>query len=327
MCYFSIIIPVYKVEKYLNQCVDSILCQDFNDYELILVDDGSPDKCPKICDEYKDKNVNVKVIHKSNGGSSSARNAGIHVATGKYIIFVDGDDYWKDKDALSELKKRCDLSHPDYLGFNCCNFNESNGSFIYENSGIDGDKLCKMTSDEVLKYFTEIAYFPATAWICTISREFILSNDIFFVEGIKSEDIDWLINVFTHAEKYDFIDIYFYVYRLNRDGSITNSIDKKAIEDMLYIVDKWCKILNLGEYSQIAKYLYDYLAYHYLCTLIMVNYLDKENKKEMKKYIEKYKFLSKKGIRNKVKIAGLCYRIFGFNIGAKLLFYYHNRNK
>lgn len=97
---FSIIIPCYKVEQYLRQCVDSVLAQTFEDYEVILVDDGSPDGSPAICDEYGEKSDKVKVIHKSNGGLSDARNAGLDVAQGDYVMFLDSDDWWDDVDAL-----------------------------------------------------------------------------------------------------------------------------------------------------------------------------------------------------------------------------------
>ncbi len=94
--HLSIIIPVYKVEEYLRKCIDSILQQDYNDYELILVDDGSPDNCPQICDEYSKKYDNVKVIHQKNGGVCAARNVGLAIATGVWIWFIDGDDYIDD---------------------------------------------------------------------------------------------------------------------------------------------------------------------------------------------------------------------------------------
>ena len=89
----SIIVPVYNVDKYLSKCIDSIISQTYNDIELILVDDGSPDNSPKICDEYARKDNRIIVIHKENGGVSSARNAGLDIAKGKYIGFVDPDDY------------------------------------------------------------------------------------------------------------------------------------------------------------------------------------------------------------------------------------------
>lgn len=93
---FSIIVPIYNVEKYLRCCVDSVLAENFADYEMILVDDGSPDGCGKICDEYAGKYPHIKVIHKENGGLSDARNAGIRAAKGDYLIFLDSDDYWAD---------------------------------------------------------------------------------------------------------------------------------------------------------------------------------------------------------------------------------------
>lgn len=89
----SVIVPVYKVEKYLDRCVRSILTQTYDDFELILVDDGSPDNCPKMCDTYAEKNKNVRVLHKKNGGLSDARNAGTVIAKGEYVTYIDSDDY------------------------------------------------------------------------------------------------------------------------------------------------------------------------------------------------------------------------------------------
>ena len=90
--FFSVIVPVYNVEKYLSDCIESVLTQTFSDFELILVDDGSLDSCPVICDDYKEKDNRIKVIHKSNGGLASARRAGIKVAEGDYVFNLDSDD-------------------------------------------------------------------------------------------------------------------------------------------------------------------------------------------------------------------------------------------
>lgn len=98
----SVIVPIYKVEKYLEKCIESIISQTYNDLEIILVDDGSPDKCPEICDEFARKDGRIKVVHKENGGLLSARKAGLETATGEYVGFVDGDDYIQ-KDMYFEL--------------------------------------------------------------------------------------------------------------------------------------------------------------------------------------------------------------------------------
>ena len=90
--FFSVIVPIYNVEKYLNRCIDSVISQTFDDFELVLVDDGSPDNCPKICDEYAEKDARIKVVHKKNGGLVSARQAGVSIAQGEYIFNLDGDD-------------------------------------------------------------------------------------------------------------------------------------------------------------------------------------------------------------------------------------------
>ena len=112
---FTVIVPIYNVEKYLEKCIDSILAQTFTDYELLLVDDGSTDRCPEICDAYEKKDKRIKVIHKPNGGLVSARNAGIFAAKGDYITYVDGDDWVKPEllqfvhDRIAESSQQVDM--------------------------------------------------------------------------------------------------------------------------------------------------------------------------------------------------------------------------
>ena len=113
----SIVVPVYNVEKYLNQCVDSVLAQTYKNIEVILVDDGATDASPAICDEYAEKDNRVKVVHKKNGGLSSARNSGIKVATGDYLMFIDSDDYWNADFVLRELIDKTLASDADITCF------------------------------------------------------------------------------------------------------------------------------------------------------------------------------------------------------------------
>ena len=127
---FSIIIPVYKVEKYLQECVDSVLSQTFTDYEIILVDDGSPDNCPKICDEYAKTDERIKVIHQKNSGQACARNAAIKMASGEYILCLDSDDYYADTNVLESV---CDEDATDEL---------KHGTYKYFKD-IEKDTFCK----------------------------------------------------------------------------------------------------------------------------------------------------------------------------------------
>ena len=107
MCRVSVIVPVYQVERYLPRCIDSILAQTFTDFELILVNDGTKDDCPRIMQEYADRDARIRQVHKENGGLSSARNAGLDIAQGEYIAFVDSDDY-VDPDLLADAVAAAD---------------------------------------------------------------------------------------------------------------------------------------------------------------------------------------------------------------------------
>ena len=112
----SVVIPIYNVEDYLERCIDSVLNQNVDEIEIILVDDGSPDKCPQICDSYATKFSNIKVVHKKNAGLSAARNTGIELATGKYITFLDSDDAWM-QNKLSHIMQILFEKKPDLLMF------------------------------------------------------------------------------------------------------------------------------------------------------------------------------------------------------------------
>lgn len=131
----SVIVPVYKVEDYIGRCVDSIINQTYKNLEIILVDDGSPDKCPQICDEYERNDARVKVIHKENGGAAQARNAALKIITGKYITFVDSDDFL-DIQAIEKWKSLCDEFEADLVVGNFCNY-YSDADILYSHDGVN----------------------------------------------------------------------------------------------------------------------------------------------------------------------------------------------
>lgn len=176
---FSIIVPIYNVEKYLRCCVDSVLAENFADYEMILVDDGSPDGCGKICDEYAGKYPHIKVIHQENGGLSDARNAGIRAAKGDYLIFLDSDDYWADTnrsknagggDILFDLQQLADkkvdlILHPSSLNYHVI------------------PKGADFSDNDFVRHFETLVegrYYIANAWTKIVRREIIIKNNLFF---------------------------------------------------------------------------------------------------------------------------------------------------
>ena len=212
MCVVSVIVPVYKVENVLHYCIDSILNQTYKDFELILVDDGSPDRCPKICDDYAEKDSRIKVVHKKNGGLSDARNAGMAVATGKYISFIDSDDYVSDDffECLLDVmnKENSDIAECSVVKF-------------YEDNRFDeiSDDLSVKTYDTQDAMSALIAENPFHQHVWNKLYKTELVKDIPYAVGKLNEDEFWTYQVFGRANKVSKLNKTMYYY-FQRNSSI-----------------------------------------------------------------------------------------------------------
>lgn len=221
----SIIIPVYNVEKYLKRCVESARAQTLSNLEIILVDDGSPDICPQICDEYTKEDSRIKVIHKVNGGLASARNAGMHIATGKYIFFLDSDD-WLEKDGMQTLYETAEKYQVDFVRYRAI---RSGWPGMEENAPCMVEEIRELQEGLYDKKRSMNEIYPrllATsqltmgaivgAWGSLYRTDFLRENGLEFYEEVKfSEDLIFSANVVRAAEKFYFIDrpgIYHYFY-------------------------------------------------------------------------------------------------------------------
>ena len=211
----SIVVPIYKVETYLRKCVDSLLQQDLseNEYEIILVDDGSPDGCGEICDRYASQHANIKVVHRPNGGLSAARNSGIEVAQGDYVQFVDSDDYLE-SNVLKALIDKAETARLDVLRFNYQNVNEQYEAF---------------EPNKVSRPFVDYCEEPCDGLTFLTER---LLEGYRFKEGILFEDTEWTPRMLMRAIRVSSMDKIVYNY-LQRIGSITKSIDEMIIKNTL----------------------------------------------------------------------------------------------
>lgn len=234
----SVIVPIYKVEHYLVKCVDSLLNQDLSleEYEIILVDDGSPDRCGEICDEYAAKFANIKVVHRANGGLSVARNSGIESAQGKYVQFIDSDDYLE-SNVLNTLVAKMETDNLDILRFNYQNVNERYEVF---NPNKDGKRYVDYR-DEVcdgLVFLTHRLGPGCYAWQFIIKRE--LLDGCRFKEGVYFEDTEWTPRLLLKARRVTSTELLVYNY-LMRQGSITQSVDekkkRKVLNDKFLLID------------------------------------------------------------------------------------------
>ena len=239
----SVIVPVYKVEKYLDRCVESIRKQTYKNLEIILVDDGSPDNCPQMCDEWAKKDSRIKVVHKENGGLSDARNVGIENSAGDYVLFVDSDDY-VDVTMIEKMVDRIDADNTDMCVCNFTTFKdgqEPNISYTKQPEVITAEEaLLRLTQKECNVYFV-------VAWGKLIKREVI--TNLRFVKGKIHEDEFMCHHLIGGCKNISCIyePLYFYY---TREGSITKS---KVTSAKLAVIEAMKDRINyIGQnYSQL----------------------------------------------------------------------------
>lgn len=306
----SIIIPVYNVELYLKECLESILSQNFNGYEIILVNDGSIDNSKAICEEYKKNYKNILLINKKNGGLSDARNTGIKYAKGDYILFIDSDDYIKKNslEGIANLVKKS-LNKIDVVFLRGYKVFDKNRTIPLDPE-YDIQKINNKKKEEVLKYLATLSKFPGSACTKLIRRELILEKKIYFEKGLISEDIDWTLKLLLEAKNFAYYPKEYYYYRQNRKHSITNKINEKTIESLLYIIKKWTNKELEKEYKKIIN---TFLAYEYLILLHKYSFLEKKLKKIFINEIKDYFWLldMKKGFL--IEFIKQIYKYFGIN--------------
>lgn len=225
----SIIMPVYQVEAYLSRCIDSILAQSYQDWELILVEDGSKDSSGKIMDEYAQKDARIQAIHKENGGVSSARNKGLEYAGGEYVIFLDSDD-WIETEMLRELAEAIEKNQSDMAACDSAVVTvEADGSLTRKICNKWGGNAAEKTVSGKEAYYS-IFYQSGTLWNKLFRRECV--KGLTFNEKMTyGEDTDYLIRAIRNCSRITLIPYCGYNYVINRAGNVRSaSIDKRSLE-------------------------------------------------------------------------------------------------
>lgn len=294
----SVIVPIYNVEPYLKDCLDSLERQSFKDFEVIMINDGSTDNSAKIAAEYTKRNINFKLVNRKNGGLSAARNTGIEHATGKYIFFLDSDDYIKDN-ALIILYKKSEAENLDIIHFvsdklvNSENVHvwkiESgpryNGSYPNTYSGIEMLNLFAIYNDEA---------HPSCCMVF-IRRDLIIHNNLKFYEGIIHEDTLFHMQLVYVAKRVAVLNEPLYLQR-ERSGSITRSFDYKKYMYSMCILAQSANHFGEPNYNLIKPY-FDWYMKYFLCNMIKCwHKLDRKqrNNSELKKYYSIVKPIAKK---------------------------------
>jgi len=309
---FSVIIPVYNVEKYLHQCVDSVLSQSYDNFEVILVNDGSVDSSPAICEKYLLTDKRVKVVHKPNGGSSDARNVGLLNAAGTYILFLDSDDYWDNSNFLESVNGLFAEKAPDVLVFGYKKLFEDTGTIV-EATHISNQSCIRYKSkEEAFNFHSKENLYISSAWSKIVKRDLLLDNSITFEKGITSEDIEWSAKVAIFSSSFLFLPSSVYVYR-QRKGSITQTV---RFPNVVMLKENINKCIKLGETIRGEKFFESYLsyvAYQYITLLANLVNLGKKERAEIMPFVKKNSFLLKFGQNRKVIIIRALVFLCGLN--------------
>lgn len=290
----SVIIPVYKVEKYLEQCVESVRQQTYSNIEIILVDDGSPDKCGKICDEYACKDKRIKAIHQNNMGLSVARNTGVEYSKGEYLVFIDSDDYIHPKlleISYREAKKyNCDLvvynykkikENTDYNEKNMI-INEKYNIEIYDN--LEG--ISQLFNDKYGEF--------NAAWSKLYKRH--IFDKVKFPEGKIYEDALLAHEILYNSYKIVYIPLKLYYYRNRKDSIVNSNFSFKNLDfvESCYIAMSFynnLRVLDINiKYKSQEKYVYYFFKYYYKSKYELINWKS-ETQKMKKDFLKSLKIL------------------------------------
>jgi len=224
--------------------VQSVLSQSFLDYECILIDDGSPDNCPSICDDFSRNNTRIKVIHKENGGLSDARNTGILQAEGKFIIFLDSDDKLADNNTLKNLYNVIQIKETNVIiNVNSIEFTDAGITSIMNSYSKD---IVFANPTVIIDGFNKSGMYLAGCFF-VVRKEYLLTNNLFFKKNIIHEDEHWMPRVLFKTNEITVNHYLFYAYRVGRNDSITSNISVKKLLDLLDIINDlltWSKEEN-----------------------------------------------------------------------------------
>lgn len=308
----SIITPFFKSESYIEDCIKSLLNQDLEDVQYIFVNDGSPDKSENIVRRYARDDDRFLILKKENGGQSSARNLGIKYAKGDYILYVDSDDYLE-PNVLGTMVKTAKDNRLDILRAVICDVFEGKKEQIDE---LDAPGTV-MSGRERLSH-NKLSYS-----LCAnmYRREFLIDNNITFLEGVFHEDMDYVPRSFYYAERVMDLDLFFYDY-VTRNGSTTNHYSQKRLEDVYKVaehVDRF--VIDEVDEESYEEFFKEFLAFMYghivnlciLCGYDLKAFLGNDNRRVKviehisKSQKKKYKFLS---IMLKFRLYGLYSKLY-----------------
>ena len=275
----SVIVPVYNVEDYLDRCVESIVNQTYNNLEIILIDDGSPDSCPEMCNEWAEKDSRIIVVHKENGGLSDARNAGLKVATGEYISFIDSDD-WININFYEQMYRTIINEKSEIVQCERDIVSDCTGEYL--KNIIEYDSLT-VSDEQAISMLIDENKFRQVVWNKLYKRSIIKHC---FLKGIINEDEFWTYKVFGETKRITYINAVMYYYFLREESIMRSNYSLKRLDGLKALIERHEFICerypNLKDKSNNS--VYGSCMYHYQ---MILKHITDNNKKTSLKQIKK----------------------------------------
>ena len=310
----SIIIPVYNVEQYLQNSVQSVITQTYQDLQVIFVNDGSTDSSGILCDQLAQQDSRIQVVHKENGGLSDARNAGLRVAIGEYVAFLDSDDVYLLNDGLEQLMALAQAEQPDVLLFQAVDVYAHHQT---ARKAYDVEYMATHAGAEVFAQLVRTQSFNMSACFQVIRRELLEEHQIYFEKGLLSEDVDWSLRLWRYVSKVRAINIPLYGYQ-HREGSISTTYTIRNLRSYEYI---FAKFLNLYQERVVnaATECYwrttmGYLAQMYTSCLYAYGQIASKDKSEAYAILKRYVTLLEHSISIKSDRVIKCKRVIGLRM-------------
>ncbi len=319
---FSIIVPVYNVEAYIGECLQSIEDQEFHDYELIVVvDETSKDKSSLIVQNYRERYKNIIVLPQGHYGLGSARNYGMQYASGDYLIFLDSDDKFGVSHYLQDMERAIVSTSPDFVISRSMKYVGNIGGEVGIPWGSDITENSK-PRDALIKVINS-GYFGISAWAKAIRKSFVRENNLQFVDGY-SEDFDWTSQIINLTDKYAFVNTPGVIHYI-RSGSLSGDHNRKQVDDLGKRIEKWAALIS--DKSDFEKSQLGYLAYSYYIYIADIHFVGKKDQKQLWEREKKLRFLRKYGVSNKCKYSNIVCTLFGVRLGSLFLHEYIKRKK
>ena len=324
MMKLSIIIPVYNVEQYLHSCVQSVITQTYQDLQVILVNDGSTDSSGVLCDQLAQQDSRIQVVHKTNGGLSDARNAGLRVATGEYVAFLDSDDVYLLNDGLEQLMALAQAEQPDVLLFQAVDVYPHHQT---ARKAYDVDYMATHSGVEVFAQLVRTQSFNMSACFQLIRRDLLEQHQLYFEKGLLSEDVEWSLRLWRHISKVRAMNLPLYGYQ-HREGSISTTYTIRNLRSYEHIFAKFVQLYNdrvVDAHTELYwKTVMGYLAQMYTSCLYAYGQIARKDRSEAYAILKRYATLLEHSISIKSDRVIKYKRVIGLRMTVWLFAVYGN---